>query len=96
MFEKRVFDKITKEKVEEWYSKHVSPSFLRSVIKYAEKDGYEFNPDSGLLIRKPFPEETTNVLGYTALDIIFLRPTDFHSHKDIDEAAKELQSSNLV
>jgi len=96
MFNNHVFDRISNKRVREWYSSHVNSSFLKNMIDHAENDGYNLDTESGLLTREPFSKETTNVLGYTALDIIFLRPTDLHYHKDVDEAIFVEDGKGLV
>ena len=83
---KRVLDRIDNKEVLEWYQSNVAYNFLNELVNNAEQKGYSLDPNSGLLFRKPFSDETIKKLGVTVLDIIFPRPTDFHYHEDISEA----------
>ena len=77
---------ITERPIQKWFEKNVDPFFLYNLIKQAEKNGYAFDTDSGLLLRPRFRDPTTEQIGHTSIDIIFPRPVAWHYHKDVDEA----------
>lgn len=76
---------VTNPKFLNWYNAFVDLSTFVKTVEYAFQQNYEFDPNSGLFLRQPFTEEQTAQMGRTIVDIILLRPTDLHYHKDVDE-----------
>ncbi len=87
---------IANKSIREWYQRNLDPLFLRKLVEEAEKEGYSFDTNSGLLFRKVYSDSVIKRLGYTVLDIIFPRHTDLHYHKDVDEAIKVVKGEGFA
>ncbi len=86
MAHKAIFNFIMNDRVQAWYKEHINEDFLYNLREKAEEQGFCFDPDSGLIIRKPYDKEIEQKLDRTIIDIIFPRPTDLHLHQDFGEA----------
>jgi mannose-6-phosphate isomerase-like protein (cupin superfamily) len=87
---------VRNRRVREWYKKNVNPKFLDVLVERAERDGYVLDPDSGLLIKRLYSDETIKRLGFTVVNIIFPRPVDLHYHEDVDEALLVVKGKGLL
>ena len=79
---------VTNRHLLDWYKENLELSTLLRTTDYAYSQGYTFDPGSGLFIRYPFSEEDIVRIGRTIVDVIFLRPSDLHYHKDVDEVIR--------
>lgn len=86
MAHKAIFNFIMNARVQAWFKQHINEDFLYNLRERAEEQGFKFDSDNGLIIRKPYDEEIEQKLGRTIKDIIFARPTDLHMHQDVGVA----------
>lgn len=73
--------------VKDWYRENTNPVIFDTRAYEAEVNGYELDPESGLLFRGFYTEKIQNDhLGQTVIGIIFPRPVDLHHHDGMGEA----------
>jgi mannose-6-phosphate isomerase-like protein (cupin superfamily) len=82
--------------VKAWYKKHLMGFDLDGSASGFEQQGYTLDSKSGLLTRPHFDEGTTRLLGYTLIDLVLLRPTDFHYHPEMEEGIRVLGGRGLM
>ncbi len=68
-----------------WYDNFVDLNVFAQTVEYAFQQEYEFDPNSGLFLRHPFTTQQTAKIEMTIVDVLLLRPTTTHYHKDVDE-----------
>ncbi len=87
---KKFIERLDEGPIREWYMVHREPDELNRIANYVEERGYSLDPKSGLFLMSPFGEEDIKQLGYTIIQIIFPRPTDFHVHEKMGEGIEVL------
>lgn len=90
-----VVDKIENAHIREWFRKNVQTRVLENIVNQFTKQGYELDPQTGLMFRDLFPEKILQELGSTVVDIVFTRPTDVHYHEDVNEAVYVLSGKGI-
>ena len=95
MADTNIVDRIENERVKGQYEENWDATILNSLIENYEKDGFSFDPKSGLLFRG-FSDETIEKIERTIIDIVFPRPVDLHYHKDVDEAIYIVKGNGLM
>jgi hypothetical protein len=69
---------------------------LNQVAAQAERRKYQLDPRSGLFLRSHYSEDITQRLNSTHLDIIFLRPADYHVHNSMGEVIRILGGRGVL
>lgn len=89
-------DRLEPGPAQEWYKRNNQGLDLDCWSGGFEQAGYLLDPKSGLLTRPHFDEKTTGLLGYTLIDLVFLRPTDLHYHPRMEEGIRVLGGGGLA
>ena len=89
-------NRLKEEHVREWYLKHSHLGVLEDLADRVEEQGYALDTKSGLFVKPHFGEVITEELGYTIVDIIFPRPSNYHFHTDVGEAIRVLNGSGAI
>jgi mannose-6-phosphate isomerase-like protein (cupin superfamily) len=92
---KKFMDCLNDGPVKDWYTTHKEPKLMGVMAHMLEKEGYILDPESGLFV-KPLFKESIQPIGFTLIDIVFPRPTDYHAHPKMGEAFKVVKGSGAI
>ncbi|MBI3623221.1 hypothetical protein HY212_04045 [Candidatus Pacearchaeota archaeon] len=85
-------DELEPGPVQDWYKKHTHSMVMNDLASSLTSEGYTLNPESGLFMRPLFRLD----LKYTLIDIVLMRPTDLHYHKDVEETVRVIYGGGLA
>jgi len=76
--------------IQDWYTKNRDPEQLDILLNKFKREEYCLDEKSGLFVKPHFNNRVARKLGYTIINLVFLRPSDYHVHNQMTEAIKVL------
>jgi hypothetical protein len=76
--------------IQDWYIKNRDTQELDDLSYKFKREKYCLDKKSGLFLRTHFKGWVAERLGYTIIDLVFLRPADYHVHHFMAEGIKVL------
>lgn len=72
--------------VKDWYSAdEYRTNTLAVVYDKFTKEGYELDPEGGVMVKHVMPLEMQKDIGHTSRRLVIPRPVDLHSHEGVSE-----------